>query len=221
MNILEIVKPQEIKARAYLSTIENTSIITEADNLKACEMLREVSSFTKTVNAQKKEETAKLKKELDVINDAYKQPLDFLKKADSLLREKINNYANIKMQNILQKAEEERKAKEEKVIEQLENLENIKKDAELYDNVTKAAILDSIASQQNKIIDDTAKQEKINISNNSASFRKLWTFEIVDISKIPVEYLTVNSKAVNDAIKSGVRDIPGLVIREEIKVAVK
>ena len=221
MNILEIVKPQEIKARAYLSTIENTSIITEADNLKACEMLREVSSFTKTVNAQKKEETAKLKKELDVINDAYKQPLDFLKKADSLLREKINNYANIKMQNILQKAEEERKAKEEKAIEQLENLENIKKDAELYDNVTKAAILDSISSQQNKIIDDTAKQEKINISNNSASFRKLWTFEIVDISKIPVEYLTVNSKAVNDAIKSGVRDIPGLVIREEIKVAVK
>lgn len=221
MNILEIVKPQEIKARAYLADIEKTLIITEADNLKACEMLREVSSFTKAVNAQKKEETAKLKKELDDINSAYKQPLDFLKQADSLLREKINAYANLKMQEFLKKAEEEKQKKEEKAIEQLENLEELKKDAELYDNVTRTAILDSISSKQNKIIDDTARQDKINISNDSASFRELWTFEVSDISKVPAEYLSINSKAVNDAIKAGVREIPGIIIKKEIKVAVK
>lgn len=221
MNILEIIKPQEIKARAYLTNIESVSILTEADNLAACETLREITAFTKTINAQKKEETAKLKQELDEINAAYKSPLDFLKKADSLLREKINNYATKKMQEAVKRAEAGKAAKEEAALEQLEKMEKFKKDADKYDEVTKTAILESISSKENEIINNTAKQEKINISNSSATFRELWTFEVVDISKVPAEYLLVNSTAVNNAIKSGVREINGLNIKKEIKVAVK
>lgn len=221
MNILEIVKPQEIKSRAYLADIEKTIIGNEADNLKACEMLREVSSFTKSIKAQQKEETAKLKAELDAINAAYKVPLDFLKQADELLRTKINDYATAKMATAMEAAKRQKLAAEEAAIKKLDDIEAAKKDVAKYDKVTAEALTDALESKQNEIINDTAKMDKINISNDSVSFRSIWTFEVVDISKVPAEYLTVNSKAVNEAIKNGIHEISGLNIKKTIKAAVK
>lgn len=221
MNILEIVKPQEIKSRAYLADIEKTIIGNEADNLKACEMLREVSSFTKSIKAQQKEETAKLKAELDAINAAYKVPLDFLKQADELLRTKINDYATAKMAAAMEAAKRQKLAAEEAAIKKLDDIEAAKKDVAKYDKVTAEALTDALESKQNEIINDTAKMDKINISNDSVSFRSIWTFEVVDISKVPAEYLTVNSKAVNEAIKNGIHEISGLNIKKTIKAAVK
>ena len=221
MNILEIVKPQEIKSRAYLADIEKTIIGNEADNLKACEMLREVSSFTKSIKAQQKEETAKLKAELDAINAAYKVPLDFLKQADELLRTKINDYATAKMAAAMEAAKRQKLAAEEAAIKKLDDIEATKKDVAKYDKVTAEALTDALESKQNEIINDTAKMDKINISNDLVSFRSIWTFEVVDISKVPAEYLTVNSKAVNEAIKNGIHEISGLNIKKTIKAAVK
>ena len=48
----------------------------------------------------------------------------------------------------------------------------------------------------------------------NTGLRDNWTWELEDISKVPPEYLEVNSVAVNKAIKTDkVRDIPGLIIK--------
>jgi len=41
---------------------------------------------------------------------------------------------------------------------------------------------------------------------------KRWTFEVVDVNKVPREYLVLDRTAVNKAIRDGVREIAGLNI---------
>jgi len=41
---------------------------------------------------------------------------------------------------------------------------------------------------------------------------KRWTFEVVDVNKVPREYLSVNHVLINKAIRDGVREIDGLNI---------
>ena len=48
-----------------------------------------------------------------------------------------------------------------------------------------------------------------------------WVAELVDITKVPVAYLQVNDATVRAAIRSGVRDIPGLRIVNEAKAMIR
>jgi septal ring factor EnvC (AmiA/AmiB activator) len=50
--------------------------------------------------------------------------------------------------------------------------------------------------------------------------RKVWTFEVVDFSKVPGEYKSINQVAVNQAVRSGVREIKGLRIYQEEKLSI-
>jgi hypothetical protein len=52
-------------------------------------------------------------------------------------------------------------------------------------------------------------------SEGSASQRKEWTFEIEDESKVPREYLMVDERKLRQAVKGGVREIPGVKIFEQ------
>jgi hypothetical protein len=51
--------------------------------------------------------------------------------------------------------------------------------------------------------------------------RMLWTFEVIDKAKVPIEYLYVDEQVVRQAItgKDGLREIPGLRIFEKPSVS--
>jgi len=50
--------------------------------------------------------------------------------------------------------------------------------------------------------------------------RKVWTFEVVDFTKVPNEYKELNTVKVNSVIRAGVRDIKGLRIYQEEKLSI-
>ena len=50
--------------------------------------------------------------------------------------------------------------------------------------------------------------------------RKVWTFEVVDFSKMPDEYKMLNNTAVNQAIRNGVREIKGVKISQEERLSI-
>lgn len=52
------------------------------------------------------------------------------------------------------------------------------------------------------------------------SFRTEWTFEIVDESQLPREFLMPNTKAIAAAVRAGVRHIPGVRIYQREVVVV-
>ena len=57
------------------------------------------------------------------------------------------------------------------------------------------------------------ERPKVTIGNTQT--RKLWTFEIVDFSKVPDKYKAINQTEVNQAIRDGERKIDGLKIYQK------
>lgn len=50
--------------------------------------------------------------------------------------------------------------------------------------------------------------------------RKVWTFEVQDLGKVPNMYKEINTSLVREAIRQGVRAIKGIVIYQEEKLSI-
>jgi 2,3-bisphosphoglycerate-independent phosphoglycerate mutase len=59
------------------------------------------------------------------------------------------------------------------------------------------------------------------ISGATASIRRTWTFEVDDISLVPLRYMMLNTAAVKQAISDGDREIAGLRVFQEEKMGVR
>lgn len=216
-----LINPVEIKAREFLLKIRASEIANEGDNLKACEMLKNINVYTKTVKSLKSEEEKPVKSALKEISDKYKNALDFLTEAEKILRSKIADYAELKLEKLNLIASAAQKTAEEEALRKLDKLQALRESAGQYDEVTQAAIISSIDSKVNAVIDNSEIKIDNTLGNSAASFRKYITFKIVDIQKVPAEFLSVDTKAVNTAIRNGVREIPGLEIVEKLTPVVK
>lgn len=216
-----LINPVEIKAREFLLKIRASEIANEGDNLKACEMLKNINVYTKTVKSLKSEEEKPVKSVLKEISDKYKNALDFLTEAEKILRSKIADYAELKLEKLNLIASSAQKTAEEEALRKLDELQALRESAGQYDEVTQAAIISSIDSKVNAVIDNSEIKIDNTLGNSAASFRKYITFKIVDIQKVPAEFLSVDTKAVNTAIRNGVREIPGLEIVEKLTPVVK
>lgn len=216
-----LINPVEIKAREFLLKIRASEIANEGDNLKACEMLKNINVYTKTVKSLKSEEEKPIKSALKEISDKYKNALDFLTEAEKILRSKIADYAELKLEKLNLIVSSAQKTAEEEALRKLDELQALRESAGQYDEVTQAAIISSIDSKVNAIIDNSEIKIDNTLGNSAASFRKYITFKIVDIQKVPAEFLSVDTKAVNTAIRNGVREIPGLEIVEKLTPVVK
>ena len=216
-----LINPVEIKAREFLLKIRASEIANEGDNLKACEMLKNINVYTKTVKSLKAEEEKPVKSALKEISDKYKNALDFLTEAEKILRSKIADYAELKLEKLNLIASAAQKTAEEEALRKLDELQALRESAGQYDEVTQAAIISSIDSKVNAVIDNSEIKIDNSLGNSAASFRKYITFKIVDIQKVPAEFLSVDTKAVNTAIRNGVREIPGLEIVEKLTPVVK
>jgi len=58
-------------------------------------------------------------------------------------------------------------------------------------------------------------------SGTSAHQRKVWTFEVQNASLVPADYKIVDEQLIKDAIKMGIREIPGVRIFEETKTILR
>jgi len=79
-------------------------------------------------------------------------------------------------------------------------------------------------AEEERLIDETGNQmisvtnsipSVIETKNVKTTFIKKWTYEIVDVKKIPRSFLMINDGAVKDAISDGTREINGLRIFQE------
>lgn len=59
----------------------------------------------------------------------------------------------------------------------------------------------------------------VKAAEGAMTFRKNWTYEVIDPTKVPREYLTVNTTAIGIAVRQGVREIEGVRIYEEENIS--
>jgi hypothetical protein len=58
----------------------------------------------------------------------------------------------------------------------------------------------------------------VRTETGTSSYVSTWDFEVEDITKVPAKFLMVEAAAVKNAIRAGVREIPGLKIFEKMVV---
>lgn len=58
-------------------------------------------------------------------------------------------------------------------------------------------------------------QSKQKTGSGSMSVKKVWKYKVVDLSKVPANFMTLDEKAVKAAMDLGTREIPGLEIYED------
>lgn len=220
-NLQALIQPIEVKARIYLNRVYEAKIENEGDKENAVVFLKELTEYKKAIKKQEEELSANAKKELAEIKANFSEPKAFILEAEEVVRAKINAFLNLQKEKMQAEALALKQKAEEEALKQAEQLEALKSGAGEYDEITRKAMIEAIEAKQNKLIDATAKSAEINQSSTNSIVRNVWNFRIVDLSKVPTEFLQINSVAVREAIKSGVRSIDGLEIFQECQVAIK
>lgn len=220
-ELMKIVQPVEIDARKRIDEINEMPVLCRVDFEKTSEWLKLVAGTEKNIKKLEKEKCAPHKAEIDAIKAVFAKPLELLATAQQIAREKLNAYLMAERKIAEDNARREFADRQKEAQKELRKLDRKEKTADKYDIATANALRESIADKRQDIIDKATAPIEINQSGENASVRMVWAFDIKDIAQIPSEYLVLNEKAVREAIKAGVREIPGLKIYQKPTVAIK
>lgn len=220
-NLMLTLEPMQIESYRIDERAKRISVTDAVSYDTAVTFLKEVNTKLKDFKAQRDKYIKPMKDSIKAIDERLKEPIKLLETTDITLREKLNSY----LMEVRKKEEErlalERKKREDEAIRQLDNLEQAKTQAGEYDEVTQKAIQRTIENKQNKTIEATVLEEKINLSTSSASVSMVWDFEVVDKSQLPLEFLKIDETAIRNAIRDGQRDIAGVKIFQKPQLSLR
>jgi septal ring factor EnvC (AmiA/AmiB activator) len=192
----EIIPAKEIKAitQENKGIIESAHAITVATVEQVDEASKYGSEITRALKALEDKRTSftkPLNESLKQINTTFKQMAAPLEAARDHLRKEIGRF---------QAEERARIAKEE---------------------ARRQAIADAAEKKRREADPDfyrpapTIELERPDKQIGQSQTAMRWTGEVTDFSKLPDEYKQVNQVAINQAIRDGARDIPGVKIEQK------
>lgn len=184
----------KLVAQAMLLKVETPEAASEAGN-----MLVQLKSWKTQVEQRRQFFTRPLKEHVKRIEALFKPMAEKLEEADGLIRKKVLDYRA--------KAELAAREEQQKLIEKAQEAQAS------GDNDTAL----TLATQATEL---TAPQKSMLLDEGSMQTKKVWDFEVVDYGAIPHEYFTFDEKKVRLAIRSGLRDIPGIRIFQKDQLAV-
>jgi hypothetical protein len=76
------------------------------------------------------------------------------------------------------------------------------------------------STNSSELIVETVIPDSIESRSGESRTTRRWVFVIVNEKEVPREYLTTNDKKIDEAIKSGIREIRGLKIYQEKGISV-
>lgn len=183
--------------------------------------LKEIAQKKKDFKAQRDKYVKPMKDSIKAIDEKLQEPIKTLEKMEAIVRETLNNYLVEVNRREQERLALEKKKAEEEALRKMEELEHAKLQSGEYDEVTQKAIARTVDHEQNKIVEATTKQEKINLSTSGASVSMVWDFEIIDKAQIPLEFLKVDETAIRNAIRAGEREISGVKIFQKPQLSLR
>ena len=203
MSVFDGVKTQII---ALADKCDNF-IITSDESLSDAESLaKDAKKIEKAIEEKRVEITKPILDRKKEIDDFAKNLIVDLTAGIKSLRERILKYKQeqeAKRAEELKRLEEERKRKEEELKQQMQADQPIdQKDIQE---------LQEIKQQQAQTISAPA----------SKGISKVWTYDIIDENAIPREFLCPDEKKIKEAVKNGVREIPGVIISQKNQLTLR
>lgn len=200
----------EVESMEFVSVIQN-----EDELNQAVEMLGDIKKKMKEIEKTRKEFTAPLLEHKKVIDNKFKNIKDPLEKNEKILKKIILDY---------------QKKKEEEALEQLKLQQEAQAKAQAEADkqaMAEAAERGCMTGPPPSVPvpgTETAIEEPkqtVRTGATTASFKKVWKFEITDPTLIPGKYWMINEKQINEDIRKGTREIPGVKIFQENQLAVR
>ena len=220
-NLMLALEPMQIESYRIDERAKLISVTDAITYDNAVLFLKEVNTKLKDFKAQREKYIKPMKDSIKAIDDKLKEPIKLLEDTDTTLREKLNTYLAEVHKREEQRLALERLKAEDSAIAEIDDLENFKSQAGEYDEVTRRAIERTIENKQNRAIEATAIEDKINLSTSSASVSMVWDFDVIDKAQIPLEFLKVDEVAIRNAIRNGERDIAGVNIYQKPQLSLR
>ncbi len=190
------------------SQCKNFVVVDDSTLATAEELAKQSKKLEKLIDEKRKEAGKPYVDAKAKIDEYAKTLLSELNSGIKDLRDQILKYKQIQMQ----KAEEERK-KQAAILAEQERI-RLEKEAELAEAVknNKEVSEEDVLAVESMKMQEAAIQKAVTNAPTPSGIRKIWTFEVEDLSKVPFEHLQLNEASVKAAISAGVREIPGIKI---------
>jgi hypothetical protein len=196
------LRPYEDKIAAMVEQAGGLSVTDDASNAQAVEMANQAKKIDTAIETVRKALVHDPNEYVKGVNNLAKSFQGKLQGIAASMRGKIGSY--------VQRQEMERRKAEEAARKAQEELQ-AKIDAEAKtSNVEPVQIAAPVVPKPATIVRTEA---------GSASTRKVWKHEIIDEAAVPRRYLMVDESKIRQAVKQGVREIPGVRIFEHTEIA--
>ena len=178
-----------------------------------------VSGLEKTRNALVSPLNARVKE----VNDFFKRHTVEFQGSDKILRGKVIDYEwkqegeRLELEAAARRAEEEARRKVDEAARIA--AESANKESEEFE----AAMREAEQAKQEagtKAVAAMAPEKTQRYDGVKSTTKKVWTFEILDNNAVPRKYLEVDTTAIRNAVRAGVRDIPGVRIYQDVQLSI-
>lgn len=179
-------------------------VVDDGSYKNAIAMAGQAKELVKKLEKTRKEIISEPDSFVRQVNKFVKSFKDQLEQIETGLKRKIEAHAR--------RLEQERREKERKAREEAERVQ-----AELNKKAEESG------TDPVEVAPPVVEQPKVTRAETGAAvhMRKEWTWELEDIKQVPAEYLEVKKTAVNQAVKAGIREIPGIKIYETEKAVLR
>ena len=209
-NPLDLAQPKAVMSAFSESLAEMKraaaalKVDSDESEKEAVELGTRANKLAKEVDKRRMEITQEARDFTASVNNLAKQFTEPAKAVTAELKGKIGAYRQAKELERRKREAAERKAREEAQ-------RKIDEEARAA-NVEPVKLPEPVAAKPANVT---------RAESGSAHGQKRWTFEVEDETKVPRQYLTLDSPRINAAIKAGIREIPGLKIFQKESVVFK
>lgn len=202
--------------------------VSDDDTCKAAlEQGKKVSAFSKAIEAKYKELVAPYNDKIKEIRTAKDKILISCEQGTGHVKRELAVWEQQLAKRRQEEFEKAEKIRRQKELEAQVALEAEKEEADSIamfgseEDKKRLEITQTVAAERvtATIAKEHRQQEKAIESMKVSGTRQTWTFEITDAAAVPREYLVVNETAIRKAMNAGARDIPGVRIYQETKIA--
>jgi len=194
----------EEKIDGMAKQVESLQVNSDRSMAVCTDMIGQAAALSKKIDSNRKgivEDAYNFYKKITSFGNVYVKKLDAIVAAG---KKKIGAY---QYEKEMQRRESEAKARAEQGRLQKEMDARAKKAG-----VAPVQVPDIVVPQSTG---------PVRTESGTASVSMVWTWEVEDVKKVPREYLIVGANLVDNALKSGIRKIPGIKIYEKPQVRVR
>jgi len=189
----EITQPFNEQIPELVDAAESFVVESEEDVSKASEFMSSLKKMERAIEDKRLEVTRPINESIKTLNAMFKELSAPILSATNTMYSKIMSWRTKEKARI----EEERMA-----LLKAQALAAKNNDEELVEAI------------------EELKPAPVQQTINKAQTRLIWTYEVIDTTKVPIEFLEVNTSAVGEAVRKGIRDIPGIKIYQKEILAI-